>query len=280
MTRFVRNPSKVSGEFTCVAYAVGVNLQWKERGDEINMSRVIELVSSFPTSVFTAVLAFCLIWWIIFLALSGGEGGNDGDTDFDVDADVDADIELGHGHAAGHMAGVKGGRQNAHRGRTGSRGPTSRFAKAIGFGQVPLSLSLTVLSFGAFAVSGLLQLAAEGNDATDNVAVGLVIMLIALGAGGLLHKWFARVTQPVFVTNTAPSRHAAIGATCRIRTTHVTASLGEAEVTSGSAIGQIVRVRTDSGDFARGDVAHLVGYDQSSGSFTIVELDPDLKELL
>jgi hypothetical protein len=228
------------------------------------MNRVLELVGSFPTVVFTAVLAFCLVWWIISLVLSGGEGGNDGDTDFDVDPDA----KFGHGHA-GHSH-AKGGHH----------GPGWKLAKVIRFGEVPLSLSLTVISFGAFAVSGLLQLAAEGKTKHVATPVGITIMLFSLAIGGILHRWFAQATQPLFVTTTAPERHAAIGATCRIRTTHVTASLGEAEVTSGSAIGQIVRVRTDSGDFVRGDIAHLVGYDEQSGAFTIVELDPDLKRLL
>jgi hypothetical protein len=275
----------------------------KREGDNENMNRVIELVGSFPTVVFTAVLAFCLVWWIISLVLSGGEGGNDGDTDFDVegadgvdgadglDADVDGDVEFGRGHSAGHVQpgrvyakGASRGGHNGGRSRSkGSRSVGWTLAKAIRLGQIPMSLSLTIISFGAFAISGLLQLAAEGGEGNAghvNTPIAIAIMAFALVVGGLLHRWFAQATQPLFVTNTAPERHAAIGATCRIRTTHVTASLGEAEVTSGSAIGQIVRVRTDSGDFVRGDVAHLVGYDQQSGAFTIVELDPELKELL
>jgi hypothetical protein len=246
------------------------------------MNRVIELVSSFPTVVFTAVLAFCLVWWIISLVLSGGEGGNDGDADFDVDPDVDGDVEFGRGHAAGHVHTSHGHGKQTNHGFTkgGQHGVSWALAKAIRFGQIPISLSLTIISFGAFAVSGFVQLALEGNAKPVKTPVGIAIMLFGLAVGGLLHRWFALATQPLFITNTAPERHAAIGATCRIRTTHVTASLGEAEVTSGSALGQIVRVRTDSGDFVRGDIAHLVGYDQQSGAFTIVELDPDLKELL
>jgi hypothetical protein len=216
------------------------------------MNRVIELVGSFPTVVFTAVLAFCLVWWILSTVLSGGEGGNDGDADFDFDGDGD----FGDHHSVGWV-----------------------FARALRFGRLPLSLSLTIISFVAFAVSGLAQLAAEGNGRLATPA-GIAIMVFALAVGGVFHRWVAKAAEPLFVTNIAPDRHAAIGATCRIRTTHVTASLGEAEVTSGSALGQIVRVRTDSGDFTRGDVAHLVGYDQQSGAFTIVELDPDLKSLL
>jgi Protein of unknown function (DUF1449) len=266
----------------------------RQQSNDNNMNRVLELIGSFPTVVFTAVLAFCLVWWIISLVLSGGEGGNDGDADFDVDADadvdvdVDTDVELSHGHAAGHVQttghvgriGQRSHTSGRHGAGKGGRGVGWRLAKAIRFGQIPLSLSLTIISFGGFAISGLLQLAAEGDTRHLGAAVGIPIMALALAVGLVLHRWFAQATRPLFVTTTAPERHAAIGATCRIRTTHVTASLGEAEVTSGSAIGQIVRVRTDSGDFVRGDIAHLVGYDQKTGAFTIVELDPELKELL
>jgi hypothetical protein len=229
------------------------------------MKQVIELISSFPTVVWTALLAFCLAWWLISLAASGidagGDGDADGDGDFDADADGDADTD-----SSDELAG--------------------RLTKALHVGQVPLSLSLTVLAFVGWTTSGLLQLIVgsltdERNIPKAVLAAGSVLVFFFAGFIGLkaLHQ-FARMSEPLFTTTKAPDRHAALGATCRIRTTHVTASLGEAEVINGVAKGQIVRVRTDSGDFVRGDIAHLVGYDSANGAFTIVELDETLKSTL
>ena len=95
--------------------------------------------------------------------------------------------------------------------------------------------------------------------------------------GVALLQFFAKISAPLFVTTTAIEKRDAVGGTCRIRSTHVSAKLGEAEVLTGAAKGQIVRVRTDSGDFVRGDIAQLVGYDNATEAFTIVELDPVLR---
>jgi hypothetical protein len=228
------------------------------------MNKVIELISSFPTVIWTAVLAFCLAWWLVSLVVSGIDGSGEVDVDGDGDLDLDGDLD-GDGDVDG----------------------TDRFlgsvAKMLHVGQVPLSLGLTVLSFGAFTVSGLLQLAVGGVSSGKAwpggalFAVSAVVFMVASVFGLGLLWYFAKLTAPLFVTEKAPERIAALGGTCRIRTTHVSNSLGEAEVISGSAKGQIVRVRTDDGDFALGDLAQLIGYDAESAAFTIVELDPVLR---
>ncbi len=229
------------------------------------MNRVIETVSSFPTVIFTAVFAFCLAWWLVSLFVSGIDGT--GEADVDADADFDADIE---GDIDGDID-------------TGDD-LSVKMARALHIGEVPLSMSLTVLSFGAWAMSGLAQLviddiADQGKWGTGlRFAAALGILAVGLLSGFGLLRVFAKATKPVFVTTLATSRHGALGATCRIRTTNVTASLGEAEVMTGENKGQIVKVRTDRGDFVRGDVAQLVGYDDDTGAFTIVELDPVLRD--
>lgn len=226
------------------------------------MNRVIETVSSFPTVVFTAVFAFCLAWWLVSLFVSGIDGS--GEADVDADVDTDFDVDSGDVDAGDELA--------------------TKMARALHVGEVPLSMSLTVLSFGAWASSGLAQLvlddiAKKGKWGSGlRLIVALAILALGVFVGGLLLRVFAKATKPVFVTTLATSRHSALGATCRIRTTNVTASLGEAEVMSGENKGQIVKVRTDRGDFVRGDVAQLVGYDEDTGAFTIVELDPVLRD--
>jgi hypothetical protein len=289
------------------------------------MKRVIELLSSFPTVVFTAVLAFCLVWWFISLVVSGADGT--GETDVDGDVDFDGDFGSG-GHPGGHSVGGPVGHVGhvghvgngpvghsgptvgahasgashvdhsghlghgpghgaahggAHRGGHQGRSVSARLAKSFRLGEVPLSLGFTVLSFGAWAISGVLQLAFEGFTNSHRIAhavvvlVSIAILLISAACGFALLGYFAKISAPLFVTTTAPLRNEALGGTCRIRTTHVSGTLGEAEVLTGVAKGQIVRVRTDSGDFVRGDIAQLVDYDESTSAFTIVELDPVLR---
>jgi hypothetical protein len=276
------------------------------------MNRVVELVSSFPTVVFTGLLAFCLVYWLLSLVISGLDGSGEVDADSDFDADFDGDVGNGSGHGgsvshaghvgvgghAGHMGHASHGGHDVHGAHTsdhvshavgnhgahGGRSFSAKFAKTLRLGEVPLALGLTVLSFGAWATSGIMQLVFDGVTKKHplihlvSLAISIAIMFVALALGFRLLGAFAKVSAPLFVTTTAPMRHEALGGTCRIRTTHVTGSLGEAEVLTGVAKGQIVRVRTDKGDFVRGDIAQLVDYDETTSAFTIVELDPVLHE--
>jgi uncharacterized membrane protein len=220
------------------------------------MQRLIELLTEFPTVMFTAVLIFCLAWWVISLVVSGVDGSGDVDVDADVDLDVDADLDVN-------------GSDHAH--------PVS-IGRVLQLGTLPLSLAFTILAAVAWSVSLLLQLVLDSfsTSAALGVVLGIVVALFAVAVGV---KTLAAVAKPaarVFVSESAPERAASVGSTCKIRTTHVTGAFGDAEVLTGPTKGSLIRVRTSTGDFQRGDIALVIAFDESSESFTITELDASL----
>lgn len=212
------------------------------------MDRLVELLTEFPTVVFTSLLAFCLAWWIVSLVVSGADG------DFDADVDGDADLDVGNADGFHHSIG-----------------------RALQLGTVPLSLACTVLAFGAWALSLMGQMVIDALDVTGVVLVllGLVLIVAALAFGVVLLKAVAKPAARVFVTETAPGRHDSVGATCKVRSITETRQIVDAEVLTGRTKGSIIRVTAPAGQFARGDLALVVDVDERD-VFTIHPLDPEL----
>ncbi len=209
------------------------------------MDRVVELLSSYPTVIFTALLMFCFAWWLVSIVVSGADG---------VDVDVEAEGE-------GDLFG--------------------RAGKMIGAGAVPVSLGFTVLSLGGWATSLLLSVSINPDERSKTVALvmGTAILLVALVVGLFLVRLFSKATKPIFTTLTAPRRHENLGARVRIKTTLVTDSFGQAEVLSGPLRGAVVKVRAAEGRFSRGDIALVIDFDPDSNAYDIDELPREIEGL-
>ncbi len=203
------------------------------------MQRVGEVITTWPTLGFTFVLAFFLAWWILSLVVSGIDG-----TDVDADGDGINDDLFGK---VGHF---------------------------VGIGSVPLSLGLTLFSFGAWSTSLLASLVFQGHVRGGfSLGIGVASSLVALLAGSLFTRKFGAVFAPVFDFHSGPTRSDALGAKVKVRTLHVDDRFGEAEVVTGTRANSIVRVRAESGRFTRGDMAVLVDYDAEADTFSIAPLN-------
>jgi hypothetical protein len=255
------------------------------------VDRVVDIITTWPTIAFTFLLAFCLVWWLLSLVVSG----LDGDFDTDVDAHGHGGAvghagqtsagHAGHGHTshAGHGDGHAGhgnghgdghGHGHGHGDGHGGGGVLRHLVQLVGIGSVPLSLALTVLSFGCWSTSLLLSVVV-GDRLGAPVRLG--IGAVALVAGFLLSGLFARWTAPVFALTSGPTRADGTGARVRVRTLYVDPSFGDAEVLTGPRKNAIVRVRAPEGEFVRGDEGLIVAYDEATDSFSIVALDEVLR---
>lgn len=229
--------------------------------------RLIELVSQFPTVIPTAALIFCLVWWMVSLFVSG------------LDADPDS-LAHGRGPSRARAATEEGGARRTARGRV-------RRTRRVGGGRrrgglrldvLPLSLAVTVLSFGAWAVSllGALLLDGAGLDGVARVLAGLALLGVSTLAGLGLVRLFAIPAEKVFVTHTAPKNGDAVGATCRIRS--VRGDRGDAQMLTGPTAGTIVSIELAPGSvLAAGDDALVVSYDEGDARFVVMELDDLLR---
>jgi hypothetical protein len=204
------------------------------------MTEIIEQSVSFPTVIFTVPLIFCLLWFLIGFVASGFDVG---DGDFDLDLDGDGDID-----AFEHVVG------------------------ALHLSALGLPLSLLMLSFGGWAVSLLISVAATnaGVSAAVVVLLGLVLGL----AAGFLFVWkVGGSLGRALTTEQGAERSSAIGCLCKVRTTRVTSTFGDAEVLSGPMKSSIIRVRAEEGQFQRGDVALLVELDDEHDAYWIAEIE-------
>lgn len=207
----------------------------------------MEYLTSFPTAIFTAVLVFCVAWWVISLLFSVGDV--DVDTDADVGADTDGDAD-GVGHQIGAL---------------------------LGSGPVPIALALTILAFGMWATSLILQAIFAGDDDSPSLAIGgaLVVIVAAVAVGLVVVRLACRPLRRLFHTERALSRSDAVGSVCKVRTLVVDAG-GQAEIVNGGLRGSVIAVRAASGGpFQRGDHAIIVDYDDDSGRYLIAEIDEE-----
>jgi len=204
------------------------------------MTEIIDQTVSFPTVLFTVPLIVCLLWFLLGLLVSGFDLG---DGDFDVDLDGDGEIDgLEHLAAALHL------------------------------GALGIPLALLMLSFGGWAVSLIFSLVAVQLDlnTTITIVVGIAAGLLC----GFLFVWkVGGALGRGLTTELGAERSAAIGCLCKVRTTRVTPTFGDAEVLSGPMKTSIVRVRAEEGQFTRGDVALLVDIDTERDAYWIAEIE-------
>lgn len=204
------------------------------------MTEIIEQSVSFPTVIFTVPLIVCFLWFLLGMVVSGVDFG---DGDFDVDLDGDGSVD-GLEHVVG----------------------------ALHLGALGLPLALLMLSFGGWAVSLLVSLVAvdAGLNTTLTFIVGFLLGLLA----GFLFVWkVGGALGRALTTERGAERSSAIGCLCKVRTTRVTPSFGDAEVISGPMRTSIVKVRAEEGEFERGDVALLVDLDPEHDAYWIAEIE-------
>lgn len=202
----------------------------------------MEYLTSFPTAIFTAVLVFCIAWWVISLLFSAA--------DFDTDADADADGD--------------------------NDGLGDHIGRVLGSGPVPIPLAVTILAFGMWASSLVLQAIFAGDDG-PRLAIGLalVVIVVAIAVGLVVVRLASKPLRRLFHTESALSRRDAIGSVCKVRTL-LAGENGQAEIVNGGLRGSLIPVRAASGGpFHRGEHAIVIDYDDAVGRYLIAEIDEE-----
>jgi hypothetical protein len=199
-------------------------------------------VVAFPTVIFTGVLALaCLYWGIALFGL------------VDLGA-LDGAVEATEGITG--VADIGGGRAAV------AEGP-----RLLGLGEVPMTISLTLLAFfgwiGSFfgmRLASKLSLPEWLKQAPDSTT-GWVVLVLA-GAGGVAVTSLAiRPLRPLFRLESAPVRASFLGSSCTVVSSRVDESFGYADVAEGGA-GLRVDVRCRPPNPLRsGSVARLESWD-------------------
>jgi hypothetical protein len=224
------------------------------------VTKLFDTLSHFPTVVPTTVLMFCLAWFGVSLLVSGLDGNP-------------------NTHGPRLRSGGKGhGKHPSGKHHGGHRHARKSHARAR-IENVPLSLSATIVSFGAWAVC---LLASFGLDAlhlhnTVKIVAGATVLAVGVGVGLAMLTAFAIPAEKVLVMHAAPGRADAVGAMCRVRT--LRNGVGDAKVTTGRNAGSIIPFEIVPGDVVSvGDEALIVSYDPGDERYVVGHLDQLLRE--
>ncbi|RDZ26759.1 hypothetical protein [Lysobacter silvisoli] len=201
----------------------------------------LQTVLSFPTVVFSVLLAAAVLYWLVaalgLLEIDVLDGWFGGDS-----ADVDAEA----------MA-----------------GPLMRY----GLGGVPLTLVLTVLVFFAWLLCYFAELLVLRHlPGALHWALGL-----GVAAGALVVSAFAtgvalRPARRFFAKLKPAPQKSVLGQTAIVRSPEITPSLGMASVEDGGA-GLILQVRDEGGRYKRGDRVVLIEYLPEQNAYRVVGED-------
>lgn len=211
-----------------------------------SMNPFYQNISSFPTAIFTVLLAVCTLYWICAMF---------GLVDIDALDLTSHDGGLGHAHHETIDPDVFAG-----------------LLLKLGLNGVPLTIIVSFISlFGwtisYFAVHFLFPLVPDG---LLQYVAGIPILIGALFIAATITSVLIRPLRPLFKDATQDTLKLVLGQTAVVRTSHVDEKFGEANLADGGA-GLILKVRAAEGqNFSKGDRVVLLEYFKESNTYRVV----------
>ncbi|NHZ98491.1 ubiquinone biosynthesis protein [Massilia sp. CCM 8734] len=207
-----------------------------------------QLLSSFPTSIPTVLLAVLLVYWV--MSIIGL---------VDVGDSVHLHTDVAHGHGAHDLHDLP----DLH--------TLAGYVVALGLGGVPLSVAASVLVFCTWLSTALLHQYALTWLPTETLRM-LAGCAVLLFSGGLSIPVAARVLQPLralFVKHAARTNESLVGQDCRITTQSVDRGFGRADVDSHGVSINIRVWAAVPNALAKGAKAIIVAYDPATQQYEV-----------
>lgn len=238
---------------------------------------LVGIVLSFPTVVFTVLLALCLLYWlfVLFGALDldafGAEGAEgaakgalEGATKGALEGVAKAGIDGSDGVDIDGADGVA----------EGADGFLASLVSALNLRKAPITVVLTLFSVFGWLASTLAIQTIGPAVGLPNLVMGPVILVLASVVGLLASSVAIRPIAPLFSTTNATKNSDLLGKLVVISTGHVSPTFGQATLDDGGA-GLTLQVRADkSAGLKKGDRCVIVDWDAKKGGFE-VEVLPD-----
>ncbi len=269
------------------------------------MTEFLSAILAFPTVVFTIVMGVVLTYWLFVIIGAVGIDMLDGHLDFEAGAKaLGGSIEGGAKALGGSLEGgakalggsleggvkaaggaLEGGAKAAGAALQGGAKAVGThnhdahidggILSALGFGGIPLTVSVSVVGFLAWTLS-LLSAgpvnALLGQTLPSwmiNGPLGFLCFVAAMVAGGLA----VRPLRPVFIARKAPGREELMGRVCTIASGNVTDRHGQATFEDGGA-GLILNVVcAKANELKRGTPALILGYDPERDVYEVEPVD-------
>ncbi|GAA3890119.1 hypothetical protein GCM10022243_63750 [Saccharothrix violaceirubra] len=151
----------------------------------------------------------------------------------------------------------------------------------LGFGLAgtPAALSLSLLTAFSwfFCLGGAVLLDGWELSTALYLVIGFLLLIVAVLVGLILTRIVSVPLRRLLPDDKSDSRSAFVGRTCVIRTSSVTQTFGQAEVTADDGSSALVQVRQPGTDhLTAGSTAVIFDYDATGEFFWVTPLDTTL----
>jgi hypothetical protein len=204
------------------------------------MASFLDAAASFPTAVFTALLAVVLFYWVLAVL---------GIVDFDNGVDVDAGGDPG----------------------ASDLGTIAGYVVAFGLQGIPISIIVSLLILVSWTLSclGGMWLLPLLPDSGAQYAGGAILGLASVSLAVPLASGLARPLRGLFVTHAAIHNSALVGQQCKVLTQTVDEKNGRAEVAQRGANLNIRVWSPTPNKLARGALARIFAYEEEASRYRI-----------
>ena len=236
------------------------------------MNEILDAAFTLPTSIFSVLLGFLGLYWLIVLV---------GALDIEfLDSLFDGLEGLFGG---GADAALEGAADGVADGVADALADGADHEGCLGLGGVPMTIVLTFFSvFGwAFSYFGMTALV----PSIPALATGGLVALLVVGGGAVFLALGTTVlaAQPLkkmFRLAPVTQRGDLVGRTCKVTTLEVNQDFGQAEVTDKEGAAILIQARSKDADnqLTRGSKALIFEYDQMREVFFITAYDEALSE--
>lgn len=210
------------------------------------MDPFYEICSTFPTVVFTVLLVFCILYWLLAVL---GMVEIDG-----LDFDVPEDLDINSGDDVSNLDVMSG------------------LLLKLGLNGVPLTIVLTLIALIGWVISFLVVYFTSPllPGTLLKMVAGLPILLGALYGAAMITARIIAPLRPLFKATNQEIQKIILGQTAVVRTGKVNKTFGEATLEDGGA-GLIIKVRSyRDEEFKRGDRVVLLEHDSEQGTYKVI----------
>ncbi|WP_342374055.1 YqiJ family protein [Myxococcus stipitatus] len=237
------------------------------------MTPFLDAILAFPTALFTTAMGVVLTYWLFVIVGAVGidllDGGH---VDFESGGKALAGSLEGGAKAAGEALQGGGKAMGSHDHGADVEGG---ILSTLGFAGIPLTVSVSLVSFFAWFLSLLTTPLAHGalGALLPSWLISGVLGLLCFLAGLVISGFAVRPLRPVFVAQKAPGRDSLMGRVCTISSGSVTDRNGHATFEDGGAgfILNVVCAKTNG--LKRGDPALVLAYDAQRDVYEVEPVD-------
>ena len=210
------------------------------------MNTFFEIISSYPTSVYTVILCVMLIFWILAIL---------GMLDIDlIPTEVDEGIIDPDVSFEGEVPGFIG------------------LLHTLGLTGVPFTIVVSIISLIGFTISYFVSkwILIPFDSAVVQYTAGTVVLLGAFGVTIPVTAAIIKPMKPLFVKHYAPSKKDYIGHPCTIASSEVSDTFGIGIIETRGTPLQINIRSSEKRQFRKGMTVRIAEYDEAQDIFDVI----------